>query len=132
MWSVDDASRLYGAVADAGLYVTNLVKACRVTSELPSLSFARKYLDLMISELEIVNPMYVVTMGSLVTSLLLGCQFPLASAFDHLETTGQALVAGAVDRSMIVPCYFPVGRGSPTRARAIISALHEYVTCDYT
>lgn len=127
-WSVDDASRLYSAVAGAELYVTNLVKACRVTSGLPSLAFAREYLDLMVSELEIVRSEYVVTMGSLVSSLLLGRQFPVGSAFDHLESTGQAMVAGAINRSMIVPSYFPIGRGSPTRARAIISALREHVS----
>lgn len=123
-WSGDDASRLYRAVADSGLYVTNLVKACRVTSDLPSLAFAREYLELMASELDIVRPEYVVTMGSLVSSLLLGRQFSLSAAFDYVESTGQALVAGAIGRSRIVPSYFPVGRGSPTKARAIISALH--------
>jgi len=127
-WSVGDASRLYRAVADAELYVTNLVKACRITSDLPSLAFARNYLELMASELGIVHPKYVVTMGSLVSSLLLGRQFPLGTAFDHLQSTGQALVAGAIGQSWIVPSYFPVGRGSPTKARAIISALYEHVS----
>jgi hypothetical protein len=123
-WSTEDASRLYKAISESSLYVTNLVKACGVNSDLPSLAQARNYLNLMTSELAIVRPRYVVTMGSLVSSLLLGRTMSLGLSFNHVETTGQALVAGAIGESMIVPSYFPVGRGSPTRARAIISALH--------
>lgn len=122
-WTIADASRIYETVALSGLYVTNLVKACRATSDLPPISLARQFLDLLATELDIVKPDFIVSMGGLVSSLLLKQQFSLGQAFDHLEAAGTPLVAGTFAGARLVPSYFPVGRGSSPKARAIIGRL---------
>jgi hypothetical protein len=122
-WTEEDAYHLYAGVAGSGLYVTNLVKACGVASELPSLSFARAYLDLLEEELDIVDPALVVPMGSLVTSLLLNRAFRLSVIDEHLARDGRPMVAGRLSNALVVPSYFPIGRGSPAKARAVLSKL---------
>lgn len=122
-WSELDATELYRRVADRGIYVTNLVKACRTDSELPSLSFARSYADLLALELKIVRPDVIVPMGGLVASLILGKPFKLSVAADYIDNQRVPLVAGRVDGSSVVPSYFPVGRGNPKKAREILSRI---------
>jgi len=84
---------------------------------------ARSFVDLLEHELQIVRPTLVIPMGGLVSSLLLRHPFRLSVASAHVERTGSAYVAGQFGRSMVVPSYFPVGRGSPTKARAILQAV---------
>jgi hypothetical protein len=141
-WTQDDAIRVYGAAADAGLYITNLVKACRTDSRLPSMPFARSYLTLLKDELGIVQPRYVVIMGGLVSSLMLERSFSPVAAYDHLRVTGRPLMFGQKNLdsrpddetgshstsdsqrpAAMVPSYFPCGRGDPAKAKAIITAL---------
>jgi hypothetical protein len=122
-WTKNDAETLYNHVAESGLYVTNLVKACRSSADMPSAAFARPFVALLRRELALVQPGVVVSMGGLVSSLLLGGPFRLSAATDYLGRTGKPLVAGSFGSSAVIPSYFPVGRGSPTRARAILAAV---------
>jgi hypothetical protein len=122
-WTEGDAEMLYNHVAESSLYVTNLVKACRSSADMPSAKFARLFLALLRTELALVQPAVIVPMGNLVSSLLLGRAFKLSVATDHLNRTGKPLVADNFGSSAVIPTYFPVGRGSPTRARAILAAI---------
>ena len=135
-WTLGVARNVCESAAYAGLYVTNLVKACRTTAAMPTARYARGWLPLLREELGIVDPERVVTMGGLVTSLLLGKPFRVGDAWRHLETTRTVLELpychpGCEPRGTgggclrIVPSYFPSGRGVPARARAIISMLAE-------
>jgi hypothetical protein len=134
-WGPADAERVYGAAADAGLYITNLVKACRSTAAMPTAGLARGWLELLLAELAVVKPEYVVTMGGLVTSLVLGKPVRMIDAWEWLRHTGTVMaaerrfadcepgVAGDAGSMTIVPCYFPCGRGEPGKARDILMAL---------
>jgi hypothetical protein len=122
-WTEEDAYGLYEAVAESSLYVTNLVKACGIASELPPPALARDYLDLLRDELKIVSPAIIVPMGVLVTSLLLKRPFRLGDIDEHLAREGRPMAAGKFSNALIVPSYFPIGRGNPTKARAILSKL---------
>ena len=145
-WTQDDASQLYWFAADAGLYITNLVKACRTTSAMPTTTYAREWLPLLQQELAIVRPQYIVTMGGLVSSLVLGKPIMLRAVYHYVMATGSPLICHDTDDSHtptdvrrplichdtddshdnpadIVPCYFPSGRGNPAKAREIMTAI---------
>jgi hypothetical protein len=47
----------------------------------------------------------------------------LSAAVDYLNETGKPLVAGKFGAAAVVPSYVPIGRGSPTKARAILSSV---------
>jgi hypothetical protein len=122
-WDASVAMHLYSHVARQKLYVTNLVKSCRDDSVMPSLAEARGFLSLLAAELQIVAPQVVVPMGGMVASLLTGRQVSLGEALEHLRRNGSPYVAGRFADAEVVPSYFPVGRGSPTKAREILTEL---------
>jgi hypothetical protein len=133
-WKPSDAERVYRAAADAGLYITNLVKACRTTSAMPTMTYARGWLKLLRDELAMVRPRYIATMGGLVTSLMLSKPVRMADVYQHLGATRTPLEltyhhpgcnyrSTDGDGSTIVPSYFPCGRGEPAKAREILIAL---------
>jgi uracil DNA glycosylase superfamily protein len=130
-WMRRDAAHLYRAVSDAGIYVTNLVKACSVDSEMPRPREAREWLPLLRAELDIVLPHTVVPMGAMVSSLVVGSPVRLADHAD-IQNSFDAGLQMSGHAAQVIPCYFPVGRGNPTSARSILSALSDYIATSRT
>ncbi len=130
-WDRAAAEDIYRSAADSGLYVTNLVKACRTTSVMPTVKLARSYRDLLMTELGIVRPWGCVAMGSLVTSVMTGKGFRVRDGYEHLGRTGYPLVLAAGDQK-IIPSYFPSGRGEPQKAREIMTAIRRLPGCPAT
>jgi hypothetical protein len=125
-WTEADATRFYAGIADEGIYVTNLVKACRMDATLPSTKMARSYVEHLKYELSLVGPSVVVGMGGLVSSLLAGESVSIGALYESFRNTGtvKQMPIGGMTASL-APCYFPVGRGNPVRAREILQALND-------
>ena len=122
-WTRNEAAEFYRHVAQSGLYVTNLVKACRSDSVLPSTRMARAFRDLMVDELKAVEPRLVVGMGGMVTSVLSQQPVRLEDEYRSLLSSGTLPVRQVAGSDLVLsPSYFPVGRGNPVRAQEMLSA----------
>lgn len=120
-WFPSTAAGIYYLAAESGLYVTNLVKACRTTSAMPSMALAQSYRQLLAAELHIVRPRVIIAMGQMVSRVLTGKTYRMRDLHDTLADTGRVTQVNTL-LGTVVPCYFPAGRGEPAKAREIISA----------
>lgn len=116
-WTTGIATGFYLEAARAGLYVTNLVKATRTTSALPTAAYARTWIPLIADELAIVKPQIIIPLGTLTTSLLAGYPFRMRDAYEAAHP--MALGSEVLGR-LIFPAYFPSGRGEPVKSREMI------------
>src|SRR3972149_269595 len=82
-WSVEFASELEGFLRDRGLYLTNLVKWTGPDGSLPDRKKVDLFLPLMVREIEIVAPKYLVTFGALPYQYLTGRFVKLGDNYDQ-------------------------------------------------
>lgn len=70
-WTEDFASEVYKNVEKHKIFITNLGKCTQVDArELPN-SYFEEYLDLLLKEIEIINPKTIVLFGNQVSSIVL-------------------------------------------------------------
>jgi hypothetical protein len=123
-WTLPFASDFYRCVADRGLYVTNLVKACRKDATLPTLRMARESAPALVDELTVVQPDVVVAMGGMVGTVLSGSPVKLEDDYRRFVETGrlrERSIPGTDVR--LASVYFPIGRGNPVRAKEMLGAV---------
>lgn len=102
-WSVDFSNKVYSEIEDRSLYITNLAKCTQLDARPLKNSVFRDYLDLMLEEIEIVNPKMVVSFGNQVSSILLGKNISVSNyATDDKEN---------INGYDVYPTYYPVGQG---------------------
>lgn len=125
-WSVEFAGELEGFLREHGLYLTNLVKWTGPDGSLPDRDKIGLFLPLMVREIEIVAPKYVVTFGSLPFKYLTGQVVKLEDYYNQVVRQGlqsEEVQIGSA-KTRIIPCYFPVGRGNPKRAVEILKLVN--------
>jgi DNA polymerase len=102
-WSIDFCNQVYSEVEDNSLYITNLAKCTQVDARPLKNSVFRDYLDLMLKEVQIVNPKVVISFGNQVSSIILGKNISVSNyTKDEKEI---------VNGYSIYPTYYPVGQG---------------------
>jgi DNA polymerase len=105
-WGINFASEVYKNIQSNSIYITNLAKCTQLDARpLPNLVF-KDYLELMIKEIEIVNPNFIISFGNQVSSILLGKSISVSNyinkEFEELK----------LSKSFnIYPTYYPVGQG---------------------
>jgi hypothetical protein len=125
-WDVDFANKVYGHLADRGFYFTNIVKWTGANADLPSAQKINLFLPILLREIELVQPKYIVTFGLLPFNALVGKKLKLAEYFDSVVKCGELKHYDLIvnERSYkVIPCYFPVGRGNPKRAVELLRLL---------
>ena len=128
LWSRASASDFYRVLADERIYVTNLVKSCGTDATLPSLRMARAFRDMMLSELSIVQPKLVIGLGGMVSSVLTATPVSLEQEYTAFCRNRQTHTRSIAELSQpLMPCYFPVGRGNPRRAKEMLAAVSSSV-----
>lgn len=124
LWSRDSASHFYRVLADERIYVTNLVKSCGTDATLPSLRMAKAFRDMMLTELSLVQPKLVVGMGGMVSSILTATPVSLEQEYAAFCSNQRAQTRSITEISRpLMPCYFPVGRGNPARAKEMLASI---------
>ncbi len=115
-WTEDFCELLYKHVADNFLYITNIAKCTQDDArKLPDTLF-KEYRDLMLDELDRIQPVHVVTFGNQVSSILL--QKPISvSKFVSNEYVSLTTPLGQTFR--VYPTYYPVGQGMRNMDKAI-------------
>ena len=115
-----------GFLRERGIYLTNLVKWTGPDGSLPDRDKIGLFLPLMVREIEIVSPKYVVTFGSLPFKYLTGQVIKLKDHYNQVVRQGlqsEEVQIGSA-KTRIIPCYFPVGRGNPRRAVEILKLVN--------
>ena len=124
-WSAKDARALERQLVHASLYITNVIKETAVDSSVPKPEVFRHYEDLLHDEMEAVRPCLIIAFGLAAHRSLTGESIRLADIFEQVLRTGRVPVCGSCRGLPVVPCYFPVGRGNPQRAKTILCMVAE-------
>lgn len=106
-WTADFADSVYSEVTDKGIFVTNLAKCTQVDARPLKNDIFKSYLDLMLKEINFINPQNIVSFGNQVSSILLGKPI---SASDYIDTQNEILKIGK-KTFKVYPTYYPVGQG---------------------
>lgn len=126
VWPVALAKEVEASLQRRGFYLTNLVKWTGPDGSLPDRKKIDLFLPLLVREIEILSPQYIVTFGSLPYRCLTGKAITLGDYYHRAMGEGivpEEVLIGSV-RTGIVPCYFPVGRGNPRRAVEILKLVN--------
>ncbi len=84
------------------------------------------FLPILLKEIEIVQPLCIVTFGGFPFFHLMGHRLKLNEHYRSINEKGTLEGFSLLVNSRsyrVVPCYFPVGRGSPARAEEILRRL---------
>ncbi len=84
------------------------------------------FLPMLLKEIEIIQPLCIVTFGGFPFFHLTGHRLKLDEYYRSVDKTGSLKSFNLLVHSRsyrVVPCYFPVGRGSPARAAEILRRL---------
>lgn len=130
-WSVELAEEVEEFLRKKGLYLTNLVKWTGPDGSLPDKKKIALFLPLMIKEVEMIAPRYIVTFGSLPFEYLTGRKIKLSDYYNEISMSGKLVPQSVRIGSFVaevVPCYFPVGRGNPVRAVEILRLLNDLLS----
>jgi uracil-DNA glycosylase len=126
IWDVAFADKVYDHLADRGFYFTNIVKWTGETGDLPDATKVQTFLPILLREIELVNPEYIVTFGLIPFNALVKEPLKLCDYYDE-SIKNNRLRAFDLPLSgkgyKVIPCYFPVGRGDPKRAADLLKLL---------
>ena len=126
-WPVELAQELEVFLKKDSWYLTNLVKWTGEDSSLPDQTKISLFRPLLLKEIELVKPRYIVAFGLLPFRHLTGEQIRMGDYYEKVKATGHLPTYPLQEASLpgqVIPCYFPVGRGNPQRAVEILQLLH--------
>jgi len=115
-WTPAFSQDLYNEVEKESVYITNIAKCTQDDARHLSDSIFKKYLPLMFTELEILKPKIVLTLGNQVSSILLG---RTVSVSKYLNVESEDLTTPNGINIKIYPAYYPVGQGTPNMSKTI-------------
>jgi DNA polymerase len=125
-WDTDFASKVYEHLKDRGFYFTNLVKWTGEDAGLPDKKKINLFLPILEREVELVEPVSIVTFGLIPFKALTSKRVKLGDYYDDVmrrqKIIPQKMLVGNHSTS-IIPCFFPVGRGDPKRAVDVLKLL---------
>ena len=107
-WTPDFAKTVYEDLAEHSVYLTNLAKCTQLDARpLPNQVF-KEYRESLLREIESVKPLYVVTLGNQVSSIVLQCVISVGinTSVDDPQT-----VVTRNSTFNVYPVHYPVGQG---------------------
>lgn len=122
-WSPELARDVYQAIEDQRVYLTNLVKQTAPNGDAPSAFLVNTYYPFLVDELKIIRPRAIVTFGLLPYKTLTGQTVRLRDCLDTATVGGQLVSSSCMfaTQTSVYPCYFPTGRGNPSKAAKLLS-----------
>ena len=122
-WRIPDEDLVERSLAKHGVYLTNLVKCTQPGPENPTMKVVREDLPLLLEEIRIVDPDYIVTFGALPFRALAGQDIRLQDVFEAVGRKAfrpTKSVPAHGKTYPVLPCYFPIGRGDRKKALAVL------------
>ena len=127
-WTVDDAYHLEQTLIERRLYLTNLVKETAPDSNVPPSRTLKRYAGLLLDELAYVSPRLTVAFGLPTFRFLTGETLRLRDVYEEAQDNGTLPTRTTARGNAVVPCYFPIGRGNPTRAAILLKMASRMVS----
>lgn len=125
-WDIPFADKVYQYLADSRFYFTNIVKWTGENADLPNAEKIKLFLPILLREIELVSPDYIVTFGLIPFNALVKDPLKLGEYFNEVVSS-RSIRCYDLDIGervyKVIPSYFPVGRGNPKRAAKILSML---------
>jgi hypothetical protein len=125
-WDLEFADKVYKHLEDRNFYFTNIVKWTGENADLPNSGQIKLFLPILLREIEIVQPEYIVTFGLIPFNALVEKKLKLGEYFESMIESGTLrhfTTKVNYKEYKVIPSYFPVGRGNPKRAVKILSML---------
>lgn len=105
-WDVEFAKKVYLELKQNSCFVTNLAKCTQKDAvHLPNTVF-KKYRDIMLEEIKLLNPKIIITFGNQVSSILLNKTINVSKYRKRSENFD---IKGKLFK--IYPVFYPVGQG---------------------
>jgi len=130
-WSIEFTNQVLGFLQNKGFYLTNVVKCTEYDATLPNSKKIKLFLPLLMKEIEIVQPEYIVTFGLIPFERLTGKKIKLSEHYLDINKNKKLKFYElkinsfkTTSKIKVIPCYFPVGRGNPRRAVEILKMVN--------
>lgn len=122
-WKVEHENAIEQNLRDQNIYITNLVKCTQPHAEVPTSQVIAEDLELLHQEIRLVNPECIITFGKLPTKIITGEDIKLLDRLEAVRNNASKPMKSLMIEGKIfdvLPCYFPVGRGNPPKAKEIL------------
>lgn len=109
---------------EARVYLTNMVKCTAGNPDYPKKELIDYHLNFLQKEIEILQPKRIIGFGLLPFRKLTGQVIKLGDVYSQLKTgpvVSFPLSLPVGSEVEVLPCYFPVGQGSPKRAAEMLA-----------
>ena len=113
-WDYSFAEKVYEEVRNKRMYLTNLAKCTQLDARPLPNSVFKEYRDLLLEELNIVNPGKIVVLGNQVSSILLERNISVSKERKNIYGMD---VLGITRK--ILSTYYPVGQGQRNMDKAV-------------
>ena len=113
-WDYSFAEKVYEEVRNKRMYLTNLAKCTQLDARPLPNSVFKEYRDLLLEELNIVNPGKIVVLGNQVSSILLERNISVSKERKNIYDMD---VLGITRK--ILSTYYPVGQGQRNMDKAV-------------
>jgi uracil-DNA glycosylase len=122
-WRDEDTEKIKEELLKNQLFLTNIVKCCYEHADYPERPVIKWHLRWLEQEIKIVNPQRIVAFGTLVFKILTG---KIITFRDYLENTSEHNYFESLTglKIPVIPCPFPIGRGSPSKAISVLKLIH--------
>ena len=127
-WSLEFTNHVLAFLKAKSFYLTNIVKWTGFDAALPNSEKVKLFLPILEREIEIVQPQYIVTFGTIPFENITNQKIKLIDYYSGVMNS-KKLEFFDVDyngfKTKIIPCYFPVGRGDPKKAVEILKLVEK-------
>lgn len=103
------------------LFLTNIVKCCYPHGNYPAREVIAAQRDIVGEEIRSVRPKGIIAFGALTFKTLTKTAITLSTYRPKESGTFHESLSGL--NTPVIPCYFPVGRGSPKKAAQMLSGM---------
>lgn len=105
-WDYEFADRVYEEIAKKKVFITNLGKCTQIDARPLSDEVLKKYLALLLKEIDIIKPKVIITFGNQVSSIILKEKI---SVSENRKVSHELKINK--DTYKVYPVYYPVGNG---------------------
>ena len=105
-WDYEFCDYVYEEIANNKLFITNLGKCTQIDARPLSDEVLKKYLNLLLKEIDIIKPKVIITFGNQVSSIILNKKI---SVSENRKTCHEIEINK--NKYKVYPVYYPVGNG---------------------
>lgn len=105
-WDYEFCDDVYNEIENNRIFITNLGKCTQIDARPLTDDVLKKYLDLLLEEIDIIKPKIIITFGNQVSSIILNKKI---SVSENRKISHELNVKNKVYK--VFPVYYPVGNG---------------------